>query len=470
MKKLLLVLLLLVPLFAKTQCDNGTNYYPSTVYDPQVGSWGSASNCNWAGEVIRINVVNGDTYELSTCDGQGGVLASYDTQLTLFDGSGNLVAFNDDYTGCAGYTSYLSYTATYDGVLYVHLTEYDCIANQTCTRVMIKRTEAPVGNGGVGNNISYYQVGVDYSSTSSNRVPAFGYYDYSWSAALYSSNDLGNQPFTVDRLSWEVTNSVSMSMNNQQVWVGYTDEVEFTNGTCPEDGNGPWDGWVKVYDGSINWVTGWNEIILSSVFNYDGVRSIIVKVINNDGSYSSSYPEFRYTSKTNTVVYNYDDGSMPSISGYLNSYRPNMRFNFGGSALPIELLSFDAELMDNQYVNIVWSTASQIINDYFTVETSIDGYEWEEFTKVPGCGNCNTQMDYRVVDEKPHIGVSYYRLKQTDYDGNSETFHPVSVNIKPERKEVVKVYNQMGQEISIETKGVVFLIWDNGDVTKTFNH
>ena len=108
MKKLLLVLLLLVPLFAKTQCDNGTNYYPSTVYDPQVGSWGSASNCNWAGEVIRVNVVNGDTYELSTCDGQGGVLASYDTQLTLFDGNGNLVAFNDDYTGCAGYTSYLS--------------------------------------------------------------------------------------------------------------------------------------------------------------------------------------------------------------------------------------------------------------------------------------------------------------------------------------------------------------------------
>ncbi len=79
-------------------------------------------------------------------------------------------------------------------------------------------------------------------------------------------------------------------------------------------------------------------------------------------------------------------------------------------------------------------------------------------------------MDYRVGDENPHVGVSYYRIKQTDYDGNSETFHPVSVNIKPERKKVVKVYNQMGQEISIETKGVVFLIWDNGDVTKTFNH
>lgn len=474
MKKSVYTLMVLVYLiFYSTnlisQCTNGTNYYPSTIYEPVDGVWGSATSCNWAGEVIRVNVKNGDSYEISTCDTYGGTIAGYDTQLTLFDESGNFVGFNDDYTGCSSYTSYLSYTATYDGVLFIHLNEYNCATNQICTEVMVKRTAAPAGSGGAGNNVSFYQVGVDYSSSSSNRVPAFGYYDYSWSAAVYSSADLGNQPFTVDRLSWEVTNSVDMTMNNQQVWIGYTDEVEFTDGTCPEDGNGPWDGWVKVYDGSINWVTGWNQILLSSLFNYDGVRSIIVKVINNDGSWSNSYPEFRYTPQTNTVVYNYADGAMASPNGYLNAYRPNMRFNFGGSALPVELLSFDAELTDNQYVNIMWSTASQLINDYFTIETSIDGYEWEEFTKIPGCGNCNTQMDYRVVDENPYKGISYYRLKQTDYDGNSETFHPVSVNIKPERKEVVKIYNQIGQEVNDDFKGLVILLWDNGEITKTIN-
>ena len=417
-----------------SQCSNGTNYYPSTIYEPVDGVWGSASSCNWAGEVIRVNVKNGDSYEISTCDTYGGIIAGYDTQLTLFDESGNFVGFNDDYTGCSSYTSYLSYTATYDGILYIHLNEYNCTTNQTCTEVMIKRTSAPVGSGGAGNNGFYYQVGVDYSSTSSNRVPAFGYYDYSWSAAVYSSDDLGNQPFTVDRLSWEVTNSVNVTMDNQQVWIGYTDEVEFADGTCPEDGNGPWDGWVKVYDGSINWVTGWNEIILSSVFNYDGVRSIIVKVINSDGSWSNSYPVFRYTTKTNTVVYNYSDGTMPSINGFLNAYRPNMRFNFGGIPLPIELISFDASTNENNNVDLKWITASQVNNNYFTIESSIDGYEWKEVLKVDGCGNCNTQIEYKVVDENPYEGVSYYRLTQTDYDGNFEIFDPVSVTVKSNKE------------------------------------
>ena len=78
-------------------------------------------------------------------------------------------------------------------------------------------------------------------------------------------------------------------------------------------------------------------------------------------------------------------------------------------------------------------------------------------------------MDYRIVDENPYKGISYYRLKQTDYDGNSETFHPVSVTIKPERKEVVKVYNQIGQEVNDDFKGLVILLWDNGEITKTIN-
>lgn len=138
--------------------------------------------------------------------------------------------------------------------------------------------------------------------------------------------------------------------------------------------------------------------------------------------------------------------------------------------LPIELISFDAEYDGEKEVIIEWSTASQINNNYFTIETSTDGYEWEELTKINGCGNCNTQIDYRIVDENPFKGVSYYRLTQTDYDGVFEIFDPVSVIIKEERKEVVKAYNQMGQEVSIDTKGLLILVWDNGDITKTINN
>ena len=50
-------------------------------------------------------------------------------------------------------------------------------------------------------------------------------------------------------------------------------------------------------------------------------------------------------------------------------------------------------------------------------------------TKITGCGSCNTQIDYSYLDRNPHIGLSYYRLMQTDYDGNFEIFAPESVNV-----------------------------------------
>tara|TARA_B100000035_G_scaffold222638_1_gene191283 strand:+ start:1208 stop:2056 length:849 start_codon:yes stop_codon:yes gene_type:complete len=144
MKIIFLFFIFLLSVLGYSQCDNGTNYYPSSIYTPTIGTWGYASTCNWAGEVIQVNITSGDTYQFSTCAGNGGVQASYDTQITLRDGSGALLAYNDDFAGCSGFTSYLDWVATYTGVLYVHLSEYYCASNFVCTQVMIHRKE-PVG-------------------------------------------------------------------------------------------------------------------------------------------------------------------------------------------------------------------------------------------------------------------------------------------------------------------------------------
>ena len=76
-------------------------------------------------------------------------------------------------------------------------------------------------------------------------------------------------------------------------------------------------------------------------------------------------------------------------------------------------------------------------------------------------------MDYKIIDPNPLTGISYYRLKQTDYDGQSEAFHPISIVIKEERKEIVKKLNTLGQEVNDSYLGIVIQIWDNGDITKT---
>ena len=470
MKHLLTLLLTLLITLGYSQCDNGTNYYPSTVYTPSDNTWSSASSYNWAGEIIRVNIISGDEYEFSTCSNHGGVSASYDTQLTLRDELGVVVDYNDDYTSCSG-RSYIKYTATYSGVLEVHLNEYNCATNTSSTEVMMYK--APASSSGGGGNTNEVTIGDPNSTLQNGRVPAYGYYDYSWSASIYTAAELSGVPLNIEKISWNVANSSSMTLNNQEIWMAMTPEEIFNDGTMPDVGNGPWDQWKKVYDGTLNFVPGWNEINLQGLYGYDGVQNLLVKVVNNHGSWASSYPEFQYTAKSNSVVYNYEDGGPPSPMGYRNSYRPNTVFGHqgGGSALPIDLISFNAEYLGNEIHPIVminWTTLSQVNNDYFEVQRSVDVENWYTIETVTGAGNSNSQMSYSVIDDGPLYGISYYRLKQTDYDGQYESFRPMSVSISSQEKTIYKVYNLMGQEIKNTYNGLVLEFYTDGTFSKKY--
>ena len=473
MKRFVTIILILLTGIIYSQCDNGTNYYPSSVYTPADNVWGSATSWNYAGEVIQVNIVAGDEYQFSTCDGFGGVLASYDTQLTLRDASGNLLGFNDDFTGCSGFTSYVKYTAGYTGVLYVHLNEYNCASNSTLTEVMIQKTPASGGGGGVIVDPNTVTVGDPNSALDDGRVPSYGYYDYSWSASIYTAAELGDAPLDIEKISWNVTNGATMLMTNQEIWMAMTLEEEFMDGTMPEPGIGPWDTWKKVYDGSIDFTAGWNEISLQTIYEFDGFRNLLVKVVNNHGSWASSYPEFQYTNKSNSVVYNYDDGVFPGPIGYRNSIRPNTRFGFGGggNALPIELISFTSEVLGgdiNPIVLLEWITASQTNNNYFEIQRSEHGEQWKTIETIEGAGTTNTMMSYITIDDSPLKGISYYRLKQTDYDGQYESFHPISVIIVSPERIIDKVVNFMGQEVNKYYKGMVLEIYQDGTYVKKY--
>jgi len=85
--------------------------------------------------------------------------------------------------------------------------------------------------------------------------------------------------------------------------------------------------------------------------------------------------------------------------------------------LPIKLLSFEANANGNK-VDLKWITTSEINNDYFTVEKSNDAKIWSEVIITNGAGNSNQNIEYYETDYQPLNGISYYRLKQTDFDGN----------------------------------------------------
>ena len=84
--------------------------------------------------------------------------------------------------------------------------------------------------------------------------------------------------------------------------------------------------------------------------------------------------------------------------------------------MPIELISFEASV-NGQAVDIYWTTATEINNDFFTIERSTNGKQFEELIFADGAGNSTSELDYMEKDYDPHGGISYYRLKQTDFDG-----------------------------------------------------
>ena len=108
-------------------------------------------------------------------------------------------------------------------------------------------------------------------------------------------------------------------------------------------------------------------------------------------------------------------------------------FTLGSSTpinpLPIQLLDFSAQA-EGQSVLVNWRTASEINNDFFTIERSADGIHFERIATVAGAGNSNTALSYSYRDEKALKGTSYYRLRQTDFDGTSESFAPKAVYIE----------------------------------------
>ncbi len=181
--------------------------------------------------------------------------------------------------------------------------------------------------------------------------------------------------------------------------------------------------------------------------------------------------------------------------GTVGSFSP---FTFGSKGplvnpLPIELISFNAQL-NGDVVEITWITASEINNDYFTVEKTKDIENFEVVAIVKGAGNSNSVKEYSAIDENPYEGVSYYRLKQTDFDGNYEYSDLVAVEYINSIPAVFNIYpnpvsefenfyvslsgSEAGEEVLIVVRDIlgqelyskVVFTNSNGEVLEAIDH
>ncbi|MCF8296097.1 MAG: choice-of-anchor D domain-containing protein [Saprospiraceae bacterium] len=155
-------------------------------------------------------------------------------------------------------------------------------------------------------------------------------------------------------------------------------------------------------------------------------------------------------------------------SGSQTSYNIDEIANFGvgnseATALPIELISFTAQIQENGEVMLNWTTASETNNDFFTIEKSYDLNSWDNFSNIKGAGNSSTENNYSLIDNNPYDGLSYYRLKQTDFDGVFSYSDIIFVDKEKNEKSIVFeqpyksgsslqtiLYNQSGKTLNVE--------------------
>jgi len=154
-------------------------------------------------------------------------------------------------------------------------------------------------------------------------------------------------------------------------------------------------------------------------------------------------------------------------------------FNWGGNTttavigcmpvvLPVDVSTFTAEY--NYGSNLItWTTESETNNDYFEIEWTAEPEKgWTTIAQVDGAGDSESQLSYSAQhSDYKRDALNYYRIKQTDFDGNDRTYpKTVVVDNRLESMKVLKVVNLLGQEVSDGEKGLVIYVYEDGSCEK----
>ena len=228
-----------------------------------------------------------------------------------------------------------------------------------------------------------------------------------------------------------------------------------------------WDG----KDGFGNYVTGNTKVLVTSSFAsgtthlplYDPETFpngyIVTRIRPSSGQCDLFWDDSNFSNGTVNIdgslttghSWSTNFGNERTMNTWWNGYQLDVLNDFDFNinfALPVEIINFNAK-SDNNYIDLTWLTASENNNDYFTIERSIDGINFELLANINGAGNSNTLLNYNYIDKNPSEGLNYYRLKQTDFNGDFIYSNIVSVNYSSIKNEVSVYPNILKKGCSI---------------------
>lgn len=146
----------------------------------------------------------------------------------------------------------------------------------------------------------------------------------------------------------------------------------------------------------------------------------VLRIDVTDESYSSGDFEFAHYTLWNTQSVSWSNVSWVE------------------AALPVDLLSFNGGLKGDQ-VLLDWETDVEVNNNYFEIEKSLDTENWEKIATIAGAGNSMQPIKYYEVDETGCYSTCFYRFRQVDFGGVSETFKSIVVSGDKSKSDSLKV-------------------------------
>lgn len=199
---------------------------------------------------------------------------------------------------------------------------------------------------------------------------------------------------------------------------------------------------------------------LAGVAAYNTYDANPVAYFSPLGASCPAYQRSVFVNTTAASAYSACGGSLQTVTGACQ--RP----------LPVTLVSFTAQLSAAQQVDLAWITANEQNNKYFLVERSVDLKQIDLLNQVYALeGSDGQSRSYRLTDEIPYVGTSYYRLRQVDLDGTITAYPWVSVALRPDgygvfpnpivnqqftlrldepQTAVVRLYDLAGHELSLQ--------------------
>ena len=328
------------------------------------------------------------------------------------------------------------------------------------------------------------------------RIVVSNYLSAKYNITILAASDLyvgdnpgnGNYDFEVAGIGTEASGSSTAASSTVTGGLGITQVSGFQNGDYLIYGHQT--GANSNSNADVGGMTGvnnsrWNRVWYLNVTNAGANENVNIVFNTNDGgtpvtptvagNYVLLFRAGQAGNWTELVTATSIAGPQITFSGVTittNGYYTIGTRDNTASPLPIGLLEFIGKQTEKG-TKLSWTTETELNNNFFTVERSPDGYNFEKLIDIPGAGNSSQQKKYTALDPLSYPDKTYYRLKQTDFNGAftyskvisvaTDVFLPsfklypnpatgrINIELTGEWKRLsIKIFDSKGQPVSFE--------------------